>query len=692
MVRHPAALVPAVLAVLAVASPHVALAAEGLCSGESNARARIEGSPRRTASSRSIGAPASAAKMQRAALVEAIRLGVSLNQVVINAEDLAWALRKVHQEPRALDWPRLKIDQSDIEGTFALWAASGDAPAGGIGQDTPALPGPRRVYDIQTEISHSRLRAPDIKSDDGRVMYTDAAVEVAGVTLLKPLRIVDSIVSGNINLTGAVLAVGKEFQDRYPRSTPFSMSIRTTMVDGSISMRSTVASAPVVMYSSELLGQLEVTKTQFRKSFWAAGSVFCGGARVSETTFEDDAVFQRTFFGGDVQSISATIFRKPVSFRDAEVQSDLVFESVVFEDSADFTRVSTNATLVFAGVDFRKGADFLEISGGTPVTAKPQYAAQGHLAFAGVTFGGPADFSGTSVNSLRFVLDSQGQRGADPQARNYSIQSLMEGRWGEASRRSRFLGTATFSKVACVDCVFSRAEFGGRVDFSEARFGRTYDISDVVFEKEARFSRAAFPAVRADAALQAPSAGTFFNDARFFGPTYLRWDQVGPGMHAHSAQTWRTLEEVFRQSGDIKGQLEAQFQREDIQAREASSPIDSGTAAVDRFVWGYGYRPWRPAQFAIALFLSALGLYFFFAWRELNPKSVADYSRTAKAAIKFTYKASVYPFYAWDNVHGRWLIAVSIAYSITFKILMALFLYSFSLRYPVVQRVVQGLV
>ena len=445
-------------------------------------------------------------------------------------------------------------------------------------------------------------------------------------------------------------------------------------------------------------GYVGFDHTTFQSKGWASFNAF----------FQDTTSFRNTSFQGDTSFMAK--FKKDVEFSDSNFLGKVFFMGAAFQDLASFSNIAFHGWVSFSLAKFKRNASFSDC-----IFHKDVYfndvnfkeslsnfmIKKGRLDFICVNFEGRAYFENTKIYKLRFSPQKW-----SVEAEGQGVVLRIPGSPATFEKR------AVFKKLQCFHANFSEAEFRDYVDFSGARFINSANFGNTTFEGEVNFFRTEFPLLSLLTSKSYKASqnntdiwdilgeagqndvGLILDDVRFQKTFNLNWEQIKGKINTERTETWRVLEEAFKNSGNLKGQNEAMYQRRLLEAKESRER--SGICLMWKkfanaffcWFWGYGVRPLRLLGWVVILYLVMTSIY----WTQTKPLSEYRSRRLGQwERLKFAFGFSIHTSwrFGYGYMHSRTLLFkfLTLFHAIIFKIMLVLLVISFSNISPLLREI-----
>lgn len=462
------------------------------------------------------------------------------------------------------------------------------------------------------------------------------------------------------------------------------------------------------------------TKFQSDSSFTFVHSVFEGevtfdsvdfGAtdvRFDNSTFTQQTLFESCNFNGEVTFASATFhaitefngskFKNTATFDEADFEDSVIFNSLVgseirFDGVASFDKVSIKTHMSFVFVTFADRPSFAEasITGGLDFDSckiagnafftdlnKDSGSRTGRLRFFDTTFSERAYFNNASVNEILFSYQSGESKDTGE-------------RLARASSPVVFGKHSTFTGLDCNRANFHAVEFRDYADFSATSFAKHVDFSNAIFEGGASFYTAQFPR-RGPPEGDGGTPGLVVEGVQFLKGVTLDWSQIQGSLKSGSPDTFKRLENAFKQSGDLEGQNEAMYQRKFLEGTQ-SGWWKRLTNWLDFAFWGYGVRPLR----LLGWMLIVLVVFTIVYWTQTaelvqGKHKLKDAWRRLRFALAFSLRTSWTLGFGYTNSRTTIFKILTMVHSIGFKILVLCLLQAFANTSPLLNQLVGKLI
>jgi hypothetical protein len=423
-------------------------------------------------------------------------------------------------------------------------------------------------------------------------------------------------------------------------------------------------------------------------------TIFLGGANFSYSTFEADADFSNDTFawGASFQgstfkedaNFAAAIFQSGVSFSKAEFQGnalfpfasvevnklkrerntqclfnnatfkkDLIFSNGTIEGSAYFSDTKFNGDVYF--IDLNQSDDGQEL--------------QGNLIFTQTEFLGRVYFTNAKVDMLSFFPKNR-DKVADHSLSQYQ-ETPSEVPTRLTASPSTLAKRAKFTNLTCNGADFREVEFRDEVDFNYSRFLKTANFNNASFDGGVSFYGAEFPWARSSTEkYHFMEMGLFFDGVNLAKATNLKWEQFDGKLNTKGSSTWKKLEELFKQSGDLEGQNEALYRRHIDEGHDLHGWAKRANR-FEQWFWGYGVRPWRLVAWLLVGFL-LLSVSYWTQTASLanNETRFQGQWKRIRAALEFSARTSWTLGYGYRHSRTPLFKTITLIHSLGFKVMM----------------------
>jgi uncharacterized protein YjbI with pentapeptide repeats len=376
-----------------------------------------------------------------------------------------------------------------------------------------------------------------------------------------------------------------------------------------------------------------------------SGSVFGSqgghGAHFEDCVFQESALFEfASFFRLQFKS---TTVQGDTNFSEAQLNGPSAFVFCQFEHPVIFREARVNAVVAFGYATFNSDASFTAIDSGE----------KGHLTFGQTKFMGDITFAGSRLDTLRF-------------------------RTGEGFAPCVFEKSAIFTRLNCRIGDFSGAQFVARANFTDANFRELAEFRGTVFEGDADFYRATFPAIGPDSSQH---QGLVLDDVIFAKAATLSWSQLaiggkGPGRKTkvitNKPETWAVLEDVFHRNNDLSSQNEAHYQKRLLSMNsEKTINYKSLSDRVSWLFWGFGVRPLRLLLWILVVY-ALFALVYWTQTHGMQSKNEKHPSLLARIrfASNFTLRNSFGLFYGFDRSRTWLFKTITLLQAVLSKIML----------------------
>ena len=183
--------------------------------------------------------------------------------------------------------------------------------------------------------------------------------------------------------------------------------IRNSIVGGGLAAPSTTFGSVVDLYGTKLEGPANFFAAEFNREADFPFTRFNGGTSFAAAEFHGAADFSSACFAKRA-NFSTTSFGNTADFSDAYFNTNAVFDSAHFTQQVRFTNVAFLADALFRVAQFASGADFSN-AGFQAAADFESSAAQGSLGFQRARFLGaqiPGEISGTTFAGVLFGGDA----------------------------------------------------------------------------------------------------------------------------------------------------------------------------------------------------------------------------------------------------------------------------------------------
>lgn len=450
-----------------------------------------------------------------------------------------------------------------------------------------------------------------------------------------------------------------------------------------VSFQNSVFEASATFGNSVFQQGVRFVGTSFNKFAGFEGVDFQESADFSKAQFKGRADFIHAKFNEGVQLAGAK-FQGRADFAGASFLSTSVFVWATFAEIVSFNQANIDGEVQFNQNEFPSTVFF------TNINLSELSKGHGIISFRDVSFHERAYFTGTNLQALWFSFVPQG--GATRRARPRRLEQNL-------FTPVTFEKYATFRGLECVNAGFIDVEFRDFVDFGDAKFKNSVSFAGSTFEKDTSFYRSEFPVASTPPTTEPDRAtaiaiptGLFLDNVRFQKPVTFDWAQLNGRLNTEDKATWELLENSFKQSGNLKGQNEAMYQRKMLE-RAASQ---GWTKQVNRFefcFWGYGVRPLLVGLWILLFYLFFTALY----WTQpraltLDRSKWWDWWKRLTFVFDFSARTSWKWFYGYENARTPLFKVLTVIHSLGFKVLLFFLLKAFSNTSPLLNELVGKLV
>jgi Pentapeptide repeats (9 copies) len=495
--------------------------------------------------------------------------------------------------------------------------------------------------------------------------------------------------------------------DRFLIEVPFEVSIK----DSRIKER---PFDDVESVDDKDLGQLfavfDWSSVIFLKEVDFSGSVFEVRADFVQTHFEETLNLRETVFKKDVNfddakfkgrnDWRATVFSSLANFRFAEFPTKhaTTFSDTQFLGKAVFSEATLHAVMRFRNVKFSGEVLFNDVTfdraliffstkfpdtvdlRGVKDSGLSKYDDHG-IWFVSSTFKEMVWFDGLNVRRLSLAVPpTLGNDGKPVRVRRVPS--------GEGVIPSIFEKEVSFRAVRCAVCDLTRGQFRARVDMSRAEVTDVLDLSRSTFSSTLVVSGLHVAAPKKSASADdgcrlasADARGGFAVDGASFDKGLRgRSANLAGALHSADSDTWTTMAEAFKSSGEDDGELRARFCAERVQ-RAGRSGLETAGDLASYYFWGYQTMPERVLLWLALWWLLFVPVYYTQTAPLSEPRRRLAYSLrfSAERCLKFDVTGSA----ARTTIFK----IVTITQSMGAKVIALLFLKAMASRFPMVEGV-----
>ena len=483
------------------------------------------------------------------------------------------------------------------------------------------------------------------------------------------------------------------------------------------------------IYNSSITGMLQLHEGDTPREVFMgidfSNTIFSGEVVLYHSNFREPAYFNRCVFAGPVNatdtsftngvSFSGSAFKSPVLFTGCKVSGGKAyflettfyhwafFDDATFSDGADFTgakfldEVNLSANFddvtIFTDVIFSNVAVFRE------------HRMNGWIQFQKTKFlddvifekingpGANLNFAEARFQGRIYCTDSE-------------LQSLLFSP-DEGRPPIVFEKMADFHGIKCEEGDFRAVDFRDYVNFSQAQFLKKAELSDTTFESEVNLYGTQFGEwkdasnneefqLQMDGVRFEKTANLQWRQLVQKQPWWFFWREPKLKILTTVTDTWKSLEEMFSRSGNLKGENEAMYQRRILARTLDPANEDSESSGWECFenyfseiFWGYGVRPARLVLWMLFFYLSFTSLYLTQTNELSKGKNCRDVLlKRLGFAIKFSGYTSVKPFYGFQQSNGKTYKTITVMHYFAFTIMLVCFLDSIARVSPLLHEIV----
>jgi hypothetical protein len=250
---------------------------------------------------------------------------------------------------------------------------------------------------------------------------------------------------------------------------------------------------------------------------------------------------------------------------------------------------------------------------------------------------------------------------------------------------------AIFTRLNCNTADFREVEFNAYTDFSEAKFSNSVDYSRASFDAEVNFYRTEFPTINRTAD-QASRSGIALEETSLSRPLNLEWGQVDGKFNTSQIETFRRLENAFKQMGYLEGQNAAMYQRKLMEGIE-SKGWPKFANQLERFYWGYGVHPLR----LIVWILIVYSLFTVVYWTQTKSLAAGqgrwhEELDRLRFSLIFSLRTSWKVGYGYQNARSSIFKTLTLTQSILFKVMLLCLIKVLSNTSPLLNELIGKLV
>jgi hypothetical protein len=395
--------------------------------------------------------------------------------------------------------------------------------------------------------------------------------------------------------------------------------------------------------SSKITGDLAFSDKQLRVNFEFDKVTFTGNVNFHTSTFSD-------------LIIADSAFEKDASFQHASFSEAASFNNVTFQQRADFASASFVKSGYFTGTTFK-----------------------GYALFDYARFGANAGFAGVSLAAGGSFFHVR-----------VRAQALFKG--------ATFNGTAALAFFEAGSGDFSYAVFNDWAVFNSSRFITQVDFVSTIFNADADFESCEFPLLERSKCTGGVSLYHTRFEKRLWLPFKMLVDSKSWLPFANPAVKLRhcaipgyertrllhDLKDKYKSAGDLEALNDAEyFENVALTRDDDATRRQRFSGYVSEYVWGYGFRPWRPLFWLFASIV-VCALIYLTQTEELTDQKDRWQWKRLRFAWLFSWKSAFKLKPITDQarnlrfkvlIFGQWLIS---------KILLLLFIKSLSTNTPIV--------